>query len=117
MAKGWSVLKTVNDVDFTETREDRIRKNKQFARAVKKAEDATLKDPEQDVKRLKKEGEDLYYARVNREEALLDAYKRKVVKSKTAIKEAKRIIKERTEAEKKKKAAAEKTESNVKAEA
>ena len=113
MAKGWTVLKTVNDENCITTREEKIKRNKNFAKMVKKAEGAVLKDPEQDIKRLKKEGEDLYLAKVGRENQLVEAYNEKRLKSKTAIKEAKRIAKERADAEKKKK---EKIESNVKAE-
>ena len=116
MAKGWSVVPTINDVNFTRTKEDKKRSNKRFAKAIKKAEDARLKDPEQDIKRLKKEGEDLYWKKREKEDRLIDAYNKKLLKSKTVIKEAKKIIKDRADAEKKK-VAAEKTESNVKAEA
>ena len=102
MAKGWTVLKTVNDVNFIQTREDKIRNGKRFAKMVKKAEDAKLKDVNKDIERLKKESEDLYWTKFNEEEKLLAAYKEKKVKSKTAIKQAKKIIKDRAEAEKKK---------------
>ena len=121
MAKGWTVLKTVNDSNYITTREDRIKSNKRFSKMVAQAEAAVLKDPEQDIKRIKKEGEDLYFAKVGREDQLVEAYKEKRLKSKATIKEAKRIIKERAEAEKRKKekeaAAAKENESNVKAEA
>ena len=119
MASGFTVKEIMEGFNKLPsiTREESKRKNKRFAKAIKDAESARLKDPKQDIERLKKESENLYFTKVNEEEKLLDAYKRKVVKSKTAVKEAKRIIKERAEAEKKKKAVAEKTESNVKAEA
>ena len=119
MAKGWTVLKTVNDSNYITTREDRIKSNKRFSKMVAQAEAAVLKDPEQDIKRIKKEGEDLYLTRMVREDQLVEAYKEKRLKSKATIKEAKRIIKERAEAEKRKKeaAAAKENESNVKAEA
>ena len=117
MAKGWTVLETVNDRKNPITEEQKKRNRKNFAKAIKNAEDARLKDVDKDLERLKKEGEDLYWTRFNEEEKLLDAYKNKKVKSKEAIKRAKKLIKDRAEAEKKKKVAAEKNESNVKAEA
>lgn len=122
MAKGWTVLQTVNSNNYIpNSNAEKIRNNKKFNTMIKKAENAILKDPEQDIKRIKKEGEDLYLAKVGREDQLIEAYKEKRLKSKAIIKEAKRIIKERAEAEKKKKekeaAAAKENESNVKAEA
>lgn len=114
MAKGWSVVELAHNIYIPETKEEKKRKNKRFAKAIKAAENATLKDPKQDIERLKKEGEDLYYAKVNEEEKLLDAYKRKVVKSEVAIDKAHKILKERAAAEKKRKV---KTDSNTKAEA
>lgn len=49
---------------------------------------------------LKKESEDLYYQRRREDEKLLDAYNRKAVKSKAAIRRAEALIKARNEAKK-----------------
>lgn len=102
MAKGWIIVPTRNDINFAETKEEKLRKYKRFAKAIKKAEDAILKDPKQDIERLKKEGEKFYWKKREEEDRLVDAYNKKLLKSKTAIKEAKRIAKERADAEKKK---------------
>lgn len=101
MAKGWSVVPTVNDIKFARTKEEKKRSNKRFAKAIKNAEAAILKDPKQDLERLKKEGEQLYWKKREEEDRLIDAYNKKLLKSKTAIKEVKRIIKERANTEKK----------------
>jgi len=117
MASGFTVKEIMEGFNKfpSITREESKRKNKRFAKAIKNAEGARLKDPKQDIERLKKESENLYFTKVNEEEKLLDAYKRKVVKSKTAVKEAKRIIKERADAEKRKQEKEAKTDSNAKA--
>ena len=59
---------------------------------------------------LKKESEELYEKAKAEEDKLLDAFDRKVVKSKNAIKQAIRIKKERTEAKTKEPEAAKPTE-------
>ena len=98
MAKGWTVLKTVNDVEFT--KEEKQKTNKRFSKMVKQAENEKLKDIEKDVERLKKEGEDLFAKRVAEEDAIVAAYNDKRLKSKALIKKAKKIIQNKKKAEK-----------------
>jgi len=104
MAKGWVELprKAGTGTDKL-TRETKLKKDRAFQKAAKMADKNRLKDIEKDIERMKRNSEDLYFKRKAEEDKLVDAFNDKKVKSKTAIKEAKKIIAERASAEKKNK--------------
>ena len=105
MAKGWKKIADNSISDGIVTRAERVAKDKAMSNLVRNTK--TLKAFD-----LKKESEELYEKAKAEEDKLLDAFDRKVVKSKNAIKQAIRIKKERAEAAKNKEPEAAKTIEN-----
>jgi hypothetical protein len=102
VAKGWVELPRKTELEKI-SREKKLKKDRMFQKAAKVIDKKRLKDIDKDIERMKKDSEDLYFKKKAEEDKLVDAFNDKKVKSKTAIKEAKKIIKERAEAEKKNK--------------
>lgn len=91
MAKGWTKVKTVNDVERKKMTGKDLN---DFNMLVKNTK--TLTAPQ-----LKKQSEELYERQQAEDTKLLDAYEDKRVKSKTAIKRA-QYLKDKLEKEKEK---------------
>ena len=87
MAKGWTVVSTINDAVTKTTKEDKKRYNKRYNKYLTRP---TLSEED-----LKNEGERLFEKKVEKEDNLIFAYNNKLLKSKTAIKEARIAIKQR----------------------
>jgi hypothetical protein len=102
MAKGWTQLNTINDVPKNSKTQQE--KNK----AATRADNLIRSTPSLKAEELKKQGILHFNQKKSEEDALLDAFKEKRLKSKTLIKHAIKIKKER-EAEAKKKEAATET--------
>ena len=95
MSKGWTLVGT-NALEFgnTETRQERIRRERKFNNAINNAKSITVEE-------MKKESEKLCDAKNAENVQLLQAFKDKKLKSKALIKKAKALKKKEKEAEKK----------------
>ena len=95
MSKGWTLVGT-NALEFgnTETRQERIRRERKFNNAINNAKSITVEE-------MKKESEKLFDAKNAENVQLLQAFKDKKLKSKALIKKAKALKKKEKEAEKK----------------
>ena len=93
MAKGWKTLETVNDTPKSnKTQQEKNRAKTRadnFLRSVKTLSEADLK----------KEGVEAYFHQKSSNEALLDAFENKRLKSKNLIKQAIKLKKEKEKAE------------------
>lgn len=99
MAKGWKTVAT-NSTNFDKKKsENPLRDSKRFNSLMAKTE-------KKNVEQLKKEGEELFAQRKAEDAHLLDAFDRKVVKDKNAIKRAIKLKKDLAAAEEKAKKAA-----------
>lgn len=99
MAKGWKTVAT-NNTNFDKKKsENPLRDSKRFNSLMAKTE-------KKNVEQLKKEGEELFAQRKAEDAHLLDAFDRKVVKDKNAIKRAIKLKKDLAAAEEKAKKAA-----------
>lgn len=99
MAKGWKTVAT-NSTNFDKKKsENPLRDSKRFNSLIAKTE-------KKNVEQLKKEGEELFAQRKAEDAHLLDAFDRKVVKDKNAIKRAIKLKKDLAAAEEKAKKAA-----------
>jgi len=86
MAKGWSVVKTVNDVEVKpKTYAEKYRDNRSFQKTMAKTKTLSAED-------LKKESAELYEIKVWQEENLVAAYNDKRIKSKNLAKKARKLI-------------------------
>ncbi len=74
------------------TKAERVRNDRITNNAIKTVKSLKLDE-------MKKHGDELYDIKVLHENALLDAYKEKRLKSKNLIKQAKKLIKKRAEAQ------------------
>lgn len=98
MAKGWKTVAT-NSTNFDKKKsENPLRDSKRFNSLMAKTE-------KKNVEQLKKEGEELFTQRKAEDAHLLDAFDRKVVKDKNAIKRAIKLKKDMAAAEEKAKKA------------
>ena len=98
MAKGWKTVAT-NSTNFDKKKsENPLRDSKRFNSLMAKTE-------KKNVEQLKKEGEELFAQRKAEDAHLLDAFDRKVVKDKNAIKRAIKLKKDMAAAEEKAKKA------------
>lgn len=98
MAKGWKTVMT-NSTDFNKRKsENPLRDSKRFNSLMAKTE-------KKNVEQLKKEGEELFAQRKVEDAHLLDAFDRKVVKDKNAIKRAIKLKKDLAAVEEKAKKA------------
>ena len=96
MAKGWTKLNTVNDIPTTNaTEQEKVRKARRVDNFIRSTK--SLK-----VEELKKAGDEHYAQQVSKEDALLDAFENKRLKSKELIKQAIKIKKDRAKVEAKK---------------
>lgn len=108
MAKGWKTVMT-NSTDFNKRKsENPLRDSKRFNSLMAKTE-------KKNVEQLKKEGEELFAQRKAEDAHLLDAFDRKVVKDKNAIKRAIKLKKDLAAAEEKAKKASQTAETAVNA--
>lgn len=90
MAKGWENVRNNAITVEKITKAERTAKDRAFSKLIRNTNSLKAFD-------LKAESEALYEKKINEENKLLDAFNRKAVKSKEAIKQAIRIKKERTE--------------------
>ena len=98
MAKGWKTVAT-NSTNFDKKKsENPLRDSKRFNSLMAKTE-------KKNVEQLKKEGEELFAQRKAEDAHLLDAFDRKAVKDKNAIKRAIKLKKDLAAAEEKAKKA------------
>ena len=88
MGREWTTIETVNSVPKSETKAEKTRRVKNFNKLIDNTKSLDLKD-------LKKHGDDLYATQKNSDEALLQAFEDKKLKSKKLIKQVLRIKKER----------------------
>lgn len=95
MSKGWTLVGT-NALEFgnTETRQERVRRERKFNNAINNAKSITVEE-------MKKESEKLFDAKNAENVQLLQAFKDKKLKSKVLIKKAKALKKKEKEAAKK----------------
>ena len=107
MAKGWKTVMT-NSTDFNKRKSNTLGDSKKFNSLMAKTE-------KKNVEQLKKEGEELFTQRKAEDTHLLDAFDRKVVKDKNAIKRAIKLKKDMAAAEEKAKKATQTAETAVNA--
>jgi hypothetical protein len=108
MAKGWKTVAT-NSTNFDKKKsENPLRDSKRFNSLMAKTE-------KKNVEQLKKEGEELFAQRKAEDAHLLDAFDRKVVKDKNAIKRAIKLKKDLAAAEEKAKKATQTADAAVNA--
>lgn len=95
MSKGWTLVGT-NSLEFgnTETRQERVRRERKFNNAINNAKSITVEE-------MKKESEKLFDTKNAENVQLLQAFKDKKLKSKALIKKAKALKKKEKEAAKK----------------
>lgn len=95
MSKGWTLVGT-NALEFgnTETRQERVRRERKFNNAINNAKSITVEE-------MKKESEKLFDTKNAENVQLLQAFKDKKLKSKALIKKAKALKKKEKEAVKK----------------
>lgn len=96
MPKGQTLVGT-NALEFgnTETRQERIRRERKFTNAIRNVKSQSVED-------MKKESNELFDAKNAENAQLLQAFKDKKLKSKALIKKAKALKKKEKEAAKKK---------------
>lgn len=80
MAKNWETIRTSKPTLVVDT----IKNRKNFEKAIRTTKSLNLFD-------LKEKGEKSYAEKIARENALIDAYENKLLKSKELIKEAKAL--------------------------
>lgn len=85
MAKGWKNFATINGEEIID-RKTRVRNDKGFENLIKNTKTMSVKE-------LKDEAETLYLQKTWEEDKLITNYNEKKLKSKEAIKQAKKIIK------------------------
>lgn len=88
MAKGWSKVKTVNDVIDNSTTKEKETREQSFKLLIHNTK--TLS-----IKKLKEKSDELFKVEKAKEDSLLAAFDNKQLKSKKLIKQALRIKKER----------------------
>ena len=93
MSKEWKHFATINDLSHSLSTKEIARKEKNFNNAIHN--EKTLS-----VEKLKKHYEELYEKKLQEENNLLEAFKEKKLKSKTAIKKALILKKEKQQKEK-----------------
>lgn len=94
MAKGWTRIETVNDNKSVETDAQKQKNLRNFANAIHQMKSLSPED-------LKKRGDENYATRIAEDEKLLDAFDKKKLKSKDAVKRALQLKKEKAKTEKK----------------
>ena len=85
MAKGWIVVKTVNDVEVKpKTVSEKYRNSRDYEKLMAKTKKLKWED-------LKKEGEELHALQIAKEENIVNAFNDKRLKSKELIKQARKL--------------------------
>ena len=89
MAKGWTKISTINDRinKYDDSKENRDKRDNSFNLLIKNTK--TLS-----AEKIKENSEELYLQQQLEDAKLLEAFERKAVKSKTAIKRALKLKKE-----------------------